>query len=55
LGVLRGESLERCGMLGNAMGALNAMQKGASAQSRTVEEVLAFMRTARRKEVQAEV
>ncbi|MCL1855508.1 MAG: carbohydrate kinase family protein, partial [Clostridia bacterium] len=50
LGILRGENLERCGMLGNAMGALNAMQKGASAKRRTVEEVLAFMGAAQRKE-----
>jgi len=51
LGILRGENLERCGMLGNAMGALNAMQKGACAQRRTVEEVLAFMGAAQRKDV----
>ncbi len=48
LGILRGEDLAGCGMLGNAMGSMNAMQKGASAKVRPLEEVLAFMERAER-------
>lgn len=46
MGILRGEDLADCGMLGNAMGAMNAMQKGASAKTRTLDEVRSFIKSA---------
>ena len=45
LGILRGEDLAGCGMLGNAMGSMNAMQRRFR-KARPMEEVLAFMERA---------
>ena len=44
LGLLRNESLRRCGQIANALGSFNATSKGAtSSQKRTFQDVLGFM------------
>ena len=43
LGILRGESPEGCARLGNAMGAMNAAQRGASARQHSLDALMLFM------------